>query len=149
MTGVASKRKVKVNRSHFIDLKILHTMKAMFLFLIFSVFFGVSSMHAQENVVFPITGTFLVSSTSVNPSEFDKVVVEKTSYSIYKGTTLLRTYKIVSKNSEGFLVEQFFAGNEKKDKPRFTVSLDKVDKNNYYITVFRGNRVEKIKLTKS
>ena len=78
-------------------------MKTIFLF--FAVLFGVSSMHAQENVVFPITGTFLVSSTSANLSEFDKVVVEKTTYSVYKGSTLLRTYKIVSKNSEGFLVE--------------------------------------------
>lgn len=127
----------------------LHTMKTNFLLMMLFVFFGISVTYAQENVVFPITGTFLVSSNSVSSSDFDKVVVEKTSYSVYKGTTLLRTYKIVSKNSEGFLVEQYFAGNEKKDRPRFTVSLDKVDMNIYYITVFRGNRVEKIKLTKS
>lgn len=127
----------------------LRTMKARFLFLCLILFLGISKSYAQENATFPITGTFLVSKEGTTVADFDKVIVEKTGYSLYKGNTLLRTYKIVSKNSEGFLVEQFFEGNEKKDRPRFTIRLEKVDKINYYITVFKGSRVEKLNLIKA
>lgn len=127
----------------------LRTMKAKFLFLFLFAFIGISNSYAQENTSFPITGTFLVSKEGTTVADFDKVIIEKSGYSVYKGNTLLRTYKIVSKNSEGFLVEQFFEGNEKKDRPRFTVRLDKVDQNNFFITVFKGNRVEKLNLIKT
>ncbi len=116
--------------------------------ILFLLFLLTWSFNSNAQAKLPITGTFKVSADSKGVREYDKIVITEKGYSLLKGEKTLSTYKVISKNSEGFLVEQFFEGNEKKDKPRFTVSLDKEENSVYYITVFRGSKVEKLKLIK-
>ncbi len=118
--------------------------KGIFIFLIALTW----SFNSSAQAKLPITGTFKVSADSKGVREYDKIVITEKGYSLLKDEKTLSTYKVISKNTEGYLVEQFFQGNEKKDKPRFTVSLDKEENSVYYITVFRGSKVEKLKLTK-
>lgn len=106
------------------------------------------SFSSSAQAKLPITGTFKVQEDGKTLHDYDKIVITEKGYSLLKGEKTLSTYKVISKNSEGYLVEQFFEGNAKKDKPRFTVSLDKEEKSVYYITVFRGSRIEKLKLIK-
>jgi len=107
------------------------------------------SFNSKAQVKLPITGTFKVQAINKNEvRDFDKIVITDDGYTLFNGDKSLRTYKIIAKNSEGYLMEQYFQGNEKKDKPRFTVSLDKEENDICYITVFRGNRIEKLKLIK-
>ncbi len=105
------------------------------------------SFNSKAQTKLPITGSFKIEATNKNEvRDFDKIVINNQSYTLFNGEKSLRTYKVISKNFEGYLMEQYFEGNEKKDKPRFTVSLDKEENDVCYITVFRGSRIEKLKL---
>jgi hypothetical protein len=116
--------------------------------IILLVFFN-WSFNSRAQVKLPLTGTFKVQALNKNEvRDFDKLVITDDGYTLLDGEKSLRTYKVIAKNSEGYLMEQYFEGNEKKDKPRFTVSLDKKENDVCYITVFRGSRVEKLKLIK-
>jgi len=107
------------------------------------------SFNSAGQVKLPISGTFKVQALNKNEvRDFDKITITNYGYTLLSGEKSIRTYKVISKNSEGYLMEQYFDGDEKKDKPRFTVSLDKEENDICYITVFRGNRVEKLKLIK-
>lgn len=107
------------------------------------------SSNSLGQAKLPITGTFEVQVVNKNEvRDFDKIAITNDGYTLFKGEKSVRTYKLISKNSEGYLMEQYFEGIEKKDKPRFTVSLDKEENDICYITVFRGSRVEKLKLIK-
>ncbi len=107
------------------------------------------SFNSIGQAKLPISGTFEVQAINKNEvRDFDKIAITNDGYTLLSGEKSIRTYKLISKNSEGYLMEQYFEGIEKKDKPRFTVSLDKEENDICYITVFRGSRVEKLKLIK-
>jgi len=107
------------------------------------------SFNSSAQVKLPLTGTFKVQALNKNEvRDFDKIVITEDGYTLFNGEKSLRTYKVIAKNSEGYLVEQYFEGNEKKDKPKFTVLLDKKENDVFYITFFRGSRVEKMQLIK-
>lgn len=116
--------------------------------IILLVFFN-WSFNSRAQVKLPLTGTFKVQALNKNEvRDFDKLVITEDGYTLFNGEKSLRTYKVIAKNSEGYLVEQYFEGNEKKDKPKFTVLLDKKENDVFYITFFRGSRVEKMQLIK-
>jgi hypothetical protein len=107
------------------------------------------SLNSKAQVKLPITGKFQIEALDKNEKrDFDKIIITNNGYTLCKGEKSLRTYKLISKNTEGYLMEQVFEGTKKKDTPRFTVSLDKEENDVCYITVFRGSKVEKLKLTK-
>ena len=116
--------------------------------IILLVFFN-WSFNSRAQVKLPLTGTFKVQALNKNEvRDFDKLVITEDGYTLFNSEKSLRTYKVIAKNSEGYLVEQYFEGNEKKDKPKFTVLLDKKENDVFYITFFRGSRVEKMQLIK-
>lgn len=107
------------------------------------------SFSGKSQAELPITGTFKVQAINKNEvRNFDKIVITKDGYSLINGENTIGVFKVIAKNSEGYLVEQYFEENLKKDKPRFTVSLDITQNEVYHITVFRGNRTEKLQLIK-
>lgn len=107
------------------------------------------SFNSVAQVKLPLTGTFKVQALNKNEvRDFDKLVITDNGYTLFNGDKSLRTYKLIAKSSEGYLVEQYFEGNEKTDKPKFTFSLDKEENDVFYITIFRGSRVEKLQLIK-
>ena len=105
---------------------------------------------AQDAAEFPLTGTFRLQADPKKPADFNKVIIKKDGYSVLMDDKVIRTYRLLSKGSEGFRVEQVFTGpgSEKKDKPRFTVHLDKENTKDCFITVIYGNRTDKIHLVR-
>ncbi len=106
------------------------------------------NLNAQEKPVFPITGTFKLQTEKGKERDFNKVIITKTGYSVLMNDRVVRSYKILSKSSEGFQVEQYFEGDQKRDKANFVVRLDKENADDCYISVMYGSYVEKIHLVK-
>lgn len=109
------------------------------------------SVSAQDKASFPITGTFKLQPEQGVKKDFNKVIITKDGYSVLKDEKVLRTYKVLYKDAEGYHVEQYFegSGNEKRDKARFAVKLDKESNTDYYISVLYGGYTERIHLIRS
>ena len=109
------------------------------------------SLNAQaQKTEFPITGTFKLAEESKTPhTDFNKVIITKDDYSVLMNDDVLRTYRLIIKNSDNsYLVEEYFADPEKRDRVRFNLSLEKEQYNHYHIVVTLGNQVEKLHLIK-
>jgi len=119
--------------------------------LFFLLFLCGISFHltAQEQVSFPITGTYKVNDDVKR--DFNKVVINANGYSVLMNDKIIRTYTLLNKKQDGsYTVEEYFTGpgSEKKDRPRFSLRLDKKSNNECFISIIYGNRTEKIQLIK-
>lgn len=117
--------------------------RAILIFLLFSGWsFG---LNAQQKTSFPITGTFKLQGAE---RDFNKVVIASDGYSVLMNDKVIRSYKIQSKTAEGYEVEQYFEGNQKRDRARFVVRLDKENADDCFISVIYGGYTEKIHLVR-
>ena len=122
----------------------------LFLSLLFGLFFLNLNAQVENNIVFPVTGSYSFVPEVGQQKDFNKVVIESNTFQLKMNDEIVRSYRAIAVIKGGFSVEQFFEENQSptQDIETFNVNITDISESECNFTVSYPIGSEKIHLVR-
>ncbi len=118
------------------------------------IFFSLLCLHvsaqSDNNITFPVTGSFTFEPQVGQVKNFNKVVIENNVFHLKMDDQMVRSYRAISEIKGGFSVEQFFNETQTASQniEKFNVQITNITESECFFTISYPQGSEKIHLIK-